>query len=75
MRVDIIEKARLGEREIDILWLLSRGNSKQDIAEELKISGKTINSHLSRIRTRLAVATKQQEWTLEQLAEFARKEL
>ncbi len=75
MEMNTVDVARLRQRDIDVLWCIGRNMNKQKIAEELGITVNTINQHIAHIKTRLAIATKQERWTIEQLAEFARKEL
>jgi len=47
--------ATLTEREVEVLRLLARGKSNQDIAEELYIGLKTVKSHVSNILAKLQV--------------------
>ena len=45
----------LTEREEEVLLLLARGSSTQEIADELVISVKTVGAHIQRILTKLDV--------------------
>ena len=49
---------RLTAREIDVLRLLARGLSNQQIAEQLILSVYTVNRHTQSIYTRLGVTTR-----------------
>ena len=50
----------LTEREREVLELLARGKSNQNIARELFVSSKTIRNHVSNIFTKLHVADRAQ---------------
>ncbi len=50
--------AGLSEREIEVLRLLARGLTMQQIAERLVISKKTVDSHIQHIYTKLNVSTR-----------------
>ncbi len=50
----------LTEREMDVLRLLARGKSNQEIADELFIGLKTVKTHVSNILAKLAVADRTQ---------------
>jgi NarL family two-component system response regulator LiaR len=50
----------LTERELDILKLVARGLSNQDIAEELVISERTVRTHVSNILSKLHLANRTQ---------------
>jgi len=50
----------LTRREIDVLGLLALGNRTEGIAGTLKISEKTVSSHLQRILSKLGVNTRAQ---------------
>jgi DNA-binding NarL/FixJ family response regulator len=46
---------RLTDRELEIFRLVGKGRSTKQIAEELKISAKTVESHQSRIKRKLQI--------------------
>ena len=50
----------LTEREIDVLKLLAKGLSNQEIADSLVVSVKTVRNHLSNIFSKLQVADRVQ---------------
>ncbi|HMQ29213.1 MAG TPA: response regulator transcription factor [Chloroflexaceae bacterium] len=50
----------LSEREFEILELLARGLSNGQIAERLRISGKTVSNHISNIFLKLHVSDRAQ---------------
>ena len=45
----------LTQREVEVLRLVAAGSSNQDIAEQLVISERTVNSHLVHIFNKLGV--------------------
>ncbi len=45
----------LSEREVEVLRLMARGYSNQEIAKELFVSGTTVKTHVSHILTKLGV--------------------
>ena len=51
---------QLTEREIDVLRLLARGQSNQEIARQLYISTTTVRSHVSNIIMKLGVTNRTQ---------------
>jgi len=51
---------QLTEREIDVLRLLARGQSNQEIAQNLHISTTTVRSHISNILLKLDVSNRTQ---------------
>jgi DNA-binding CsgD family transcriptional regulator/tetratricopeptide (TPR) repeat protein len=69
---DLVDRGRLGDlaaaparnafdltrRELDVLRLLARGRSNPQIAEELFITANTVATHVTRILTKLSVATR-----------------
>ncbi|WP_165964125.1 helix-turn-helix transcriptional regulator [Actinomadura sp. KC216] len=69
---DLIDRGRLGDaataparnvfdltpRELDVLRLLARGRSNPQIAEDLFITTNTVATHVTRILTKLGVATR-----------------
>ncbi len=50
----------LSAREQDVLHLLARGDSNQDIAEALVVAITTIKNHVSNILSKLEVANRTQ---------------
>ena len=48
------ELAQLTEREREVLLLVARGRSNQEIADDLVISPHTAKTHVNRIMTKLA---------------------
>jgi NarL family two-component system response regulator LiaR len=48
----------LTERELDVLRLLTRGLSNQDIADDLQISIKTVKVHIANIFSKLGTSTR-----------------
>lgn len=55
MRHDRVPHADLTEREMEILLLLARGYTNQEIADELYIALKTVKSHVSNLLSKLEV--------------------
>ena len=51
---------QLTERETDVLRLLARGQSNQEIATNLNISNTTVRSHVSTILMKLSVSNRTQ---------------
>ena len=49
------DQVRLSERELDVLNLLVAGRSNRQIGEDLHLSTKTVETHISRIYKRLEV--------------------
>lgn len=49
-------ESALSAREIDVLMLVARGASNQDVAEKLHISTATVKSHLIQINQKLGVS-------------------
>jgi HD-GYP domain-containing protein (c-di-GMP phosphodiesterase class II) len=50
--------AGLTAREVEVLVLLARGRTKQQIAQELSISAKTVNTHAEHIYGKLGVTSR-----------------
>ena len=50
----------LTSREREILKLIAQGKSNQDISSELYISEHTVNFHIQKLLTKLAVSSKYQ---------------
>ncbi|MGB8643596.1 MAG: HD domain-containing phosphohydrolase [Anaerolineae bacterium] len=50
--------AGLSEREVQVLRLLARGRTLKQIAAELVISAKTVDSHVQHIYTKIGVSTR-----------------
>lgn len=53
-------RARLTEREVEILKLVARGNTNQDIALLLNISERTVTKHVSNILDKLQLSNRTQ---------------
>lgn len=49
--------AQLSDRELEVFALLGRGRSTRAIADELRVSPKTIESHRAHIKEKLGLAT------------------
>jgi DNA-binding NarL/FixJ family response regulator len=49
--------ARLTAKERDVLALIAAGSSNDSIAEELGVTGRTVETHISRIYTKLELET------------------
>jgi DNA-binding NarL/FixJ family response regulator len=52
------EARKLSRREVDVLRLVARGLTDQQIAAELTLSVHTIHRHIANARTRLGVRTR-----------------
>lgn len=50
-----LQQEKLSEREFQVMILLARGKSSNDIANELNISIKTVNTHRSKILAKMAL--------------------
>jgi len=50
--------AGLSERELDVLRLLSRGLTIRQMAAQLSISEKTVDSHIQHIYNKIGVSTR-----------------
>jgi HD-GYP domain-containing protein (c-di-GMP phosphodiesterase class II) len=50
--------AQLTERELDVLRLIARGHSIKQMAQQLTISPKTVDSHIQHIYEKLGVSTR-----------------
>lgn len=57
---DLIEKAGLSDRETEVLRLMARGLSNDEIATELYVSRETVKSHVGSIYRKLAVRDRTQ---------------
>ncbi|WP_129716001.1 response regulator transcription factor [Pedobacter sp. SYP-B3415] len=57
LRQNLPAFSRLGKREKEILRLMARGKSSNEIAEQLFISSATVDTHRRNIRTKLGVNT------------------
>jgi non-specific serine/threonine protein kinase len=57
----------LSEREREVVTLLARGNTNRQIAEELVISGRTVDGHVAHIFGKLGMSTRAQAavWVVE----------
>jgi len=49
---------RLTAREVEVLVLLARGRTKQQIAQALSISAKTVNAHAEHIYAKIGVTSR-----------------
>lgn len=54
-RPDPVAVGDLSERELEVLQLMARGLSNQEIAQQLYVSSTTVKTHVSRILTKLGV--------------------
>jgi len=50
-------EAALSDRELQVFRLLGQGLKPRGVAEELRVSVKTVETHVQRIKTKLGVAT------------------
>ncbi len=50
----------LTEREVEVLQVVAKGKSNQEIAEALRISEATVRTHVSNILTKLHLASRTQ---------------
>lgn len=55
-----LKKLNLSNREYEILWLLAKGNSNTDIAENLFLSLSTIKTHVSNLYFKMEVKSRTQ---------------
>jgi len=67
-RSTLTNPGRLTRRQVDVVRLLARGQTNQQIAKTLFISAKTVDHHVSAVLTRLGVSDRQAagRWALEQ---------
>jgi HD-GYP domain-containing protein (c-di-GMP phosphodiesterase class II) len=56
--VRIVRPAGLTEREVDVLRLIARGRSNKEVAAELRISPKTVGTHVEHIYTKAGVTSR-----------------
>ena len=56
-KTDLSAHAFLSNREIEVLQLLSEGNSTREIATKLSLSVKTIETHRQQIMEKLSIYT------------------
>ena len=56
----LVDKLELSKRELEILGLLSRGHSNQEIAETLFVSVSTVKSHIQNLFEKLDVKRRMQ---------------
>ena len=59
-RISRGEAERLTDREVEILEFVARGLRNRQIAEELHLSSRTVEAHLTHAFTKLKVATRTQ---------------
>ena len=57
----------LSEREVDVLWLIALGHTNSEIAEQLFLSVRTVETHRSHIQQKLRLSTRAE------LADYALK--
>jgi two-component system, NarL family, response regulator NreC len=50
--------AELSERELEVLRLIALGHTNSEIAQQLALSVRTIESHRARIQQKLGVSTR-----------------
>jgi DNA-binding NarL/FixJ family response regulator len=50
--------AGLSEREVEVLRLIARGQTVKQIAPQLGISTKTVDSHIQHVYTKIGVSTR-----------------
>jgi two-component system NarL family response regulator len=53
---------KLTQREIEVLGLVARGRSTREVADELFVSKRTVDSHLGNIYDKLHVANRVQAY-------------
>jgi DNA-binding NarL/FixJ family response regulator len=58
VRRKAVRPGGLSGREVEVLVLLSRGNTKKQIAQALTISVKTVSAHVEHIYAKLGVSTR-----------------
>jgi DNA-binding NarL/FixJ family response regulator len=60
MKITRHKAVELSKREIEVLRLLTKGNTDQDIARKLVVSEVTIRTHIGRIIAKLGLHTRVQ---------------
>jgi HD-GYP domain-containing protein (c-di-GMP phosphodiesterase class II) len=55
---NVARPAGLTEREVDVLRLIARGRSNKEVGRELKISAKTVGTHVEHIYAKAGVTTR-----------------
>jgi NarL family two-component system response regulator LiaR len=54
-KLDDVTRHLLSNREKEIVFLVKKGNSNQDIADQLFISVKTVEKHMNNIYKKLSI--------------------
>ena len=68
----IVASARLSEREWEVANLVARGQSNRQIAAELVVSERTVDTHVSHILRKLSLVSRAQiaAWAVQQRRQF-----
>jgi len=68
----IVASARLSEREWEVANLVARGQSNRQIAAELVVSERTVDTHVSHILRKLTLVSRAQiaAWAVQQRRQF-----